>query len=95
MLMTWAERERAVLARRIRDGVRDKKAQGRKWNGQAPYGHRWDANGKLADHKAEQRTIKLVMELREQGLSYRGIVTELKRRRRLNRVGKPFVLSQV
>ena len=28
-------------------------------------------------------------------MTYRGIVAELKRRRRLNRAGKPFVLAQV
>ncbi len=90
-----AERERAVLARRIRDGVRAKKAEGRKWNGNAPYGHRWTPDGKIATHQAEQRTIKLVLDLREQGTTYRGIVDELRRRRRFNRAGGPFVLAQV
>jgi len=36
-----------------------------------------------------------VVELRQQGVSYRGIVTELNRRRRRNRAGGPFVLAQV
>ena len=90
-----AERERAVMARRIRDGVRAKKAQGRKWCGNAPHGHRWTPDGKLAKNVAEQRTVRLVVELRGQGVSFRGVVAELKRRRRGNRVGGPFGLSQV
>ena len=48
-----------------------------------------------AEHVAEQRTIKLVVELRQQGVSFRGIVAELKRRRRRNRAGRPFMLAQV
>ena len=90
-----AERERGVLAIRIRDGIAAKRAQGRKWNGQAPYGHRWTPDGKLADSAPEQRTIRLVVELRDQGTTYRAIVDELKRRRRFNRAGGPFVLRQV
>ncbi len=58
-------------------------------------GHCWAPDDKLAEHKAEQRTIRLVIELRDQGLSYRQIVAELKRRRRVNRAGQPFVLAQI
>ena len=90
-----AERERAVMARRIRDGVRAKKAQGRRWCSEAPYGHRWTPDDRLAVNVAEQRTIRLVVELRGQGTTYREIVDELKRRRRFNRAGGPFVLRQV
>ena len=80
-----AQRERGVMAVRIRDGIRAKKAQGLKWNGQAPYGHRWDARDKLAENVAEQRTIALVVELRAQGVTYRGILAELKKLRRFSR----------
>ena len=90
-----SERETDVLADRTRRAVRTRKAEGRKWNCNAPYGHRWDAGGKVAEHKAEQRTVQLVVELRGQGTTYRGIVAELKRRRRVNRVGRPFALAAV
>ena len=85
-----AQRERGVLALRIRDGVRAKKAQGRKWNANAPFGHRWTPDGKLAENVAEQRTIRMVIELHDQGLSYRSIIAQLKHRRRVNRAGGPF-----
>ena len=90
-----AQRERGVLARRIRDGIHAKRSQGRKWTCQAPYGHRWTPDDRIAEHKAEQRTIALVLELRAEGVSYLGVVAELKRRRRFNRVGRPFQLAQI
>ena len=85
-----AQRERGVLARRIRDGVRAKKAQGRRWCSEAPYGHYWTADDRLAVKPSEQRTITLVHELRDKGVTFRGIVAELKSRRRLSRAGGPF-----
>ncbi len=90
-----AQRERGVLARRIRDGIHAKRAQGRKWTCQAPYGQRWTPDDRIAEHKAEQRTIAIVLELRAEGVSYLGVVAELKRRRRFNRVGRPFQLAQI
>ena len=90
-----AERERGVLARRIRDGIAAKRAEGRKYTGNPPYGYRWTPDGKLAESAPEQRTVRLVVELRAQGVTFRGIVDELKRRRRFSRVGKPFLLGQV
>ena len=90
-----AQREVRVLGKRIRDALRAKKAQGLRWNGSAPYGHRWTTDGKIADHKPEQRTIQLVVELRQQGVTFRGILAELKRRRRVSRAGKPFQLAQI
>ena len=80
-----AQREVRVLGKRIRDGIRAKKAQGRRWNSQAPYGFRWDANDELAESVAEQRTIKLVVKLQQQGTTYREIISELTRRRRFSR----------
>ena len=90
-----AQRERGVLALRIRDGVRAKKAAGRKWCRDAPYGHRWTPDDRLAENVAEQRTIRLVHELRDDGLSYRAICTELAKRRRVNRAGGPFRAPQI
>jgi len=90
-----AQHETRRQGKRIRDAIAAKKAEGRRWTGNAPYGYRWTADGRLATHTAEQRTVRLVIELREQGTTYRGIVDELKRRRRVNRAGRPFQLAQV
>ena len=82
------------MARRILDGVRAN--EGRKWNGIAPYGYRRTPDGKRVEQEDEQRTIRLVIELRDQqGLSYQQIVAELKRRRCVNRAGGPFRAPQI
>ncbi len=90
-----AQRERGVLARRIKDGVAAKKAAGRRWCRDAPYGSRWAPDGTIRERASEQRTIHLAQRLRSDGVSYRGIVDELKRGRRFNRAGQPFNLSAV
>ncbi len=90
-----AQRERAVLARRIKDGVAAKRRAGLKWCGNAPYGWRWDAENRLAESPREQRTRRIAREAREAGGSLRSIVAELRRRRRLNRAGTAFTLSAV
>jgi len=91
----FAEYERDLIRARTKAALAVKKAAGDRWCRDAPYGHRWTPDGKLAENAAEQRTIAQVIELREQGTTYRGIVAELKRRRRVNRAGRPFVLAQV
>ena len=91
----FAEYERAIIRARTRAALGSKKATDRRWCRDAPFGHRWTANGEVAQNAAEQRTIKLVRELRQQGITYRGIVAELRRRRRVNGAGRPFVLAQV
>ena len=91
----FAEYERAIMRARTRAALATQKAAGRRWCNDAPYGYRWTADGEVAENAAEQRTIAQVIELREQGTTYRGIVTELKRRRRVNRAGRPFQLSQI
>ena len=90
-----AQRERGVLARRIRDGVHAKRAAGRRWCRDAPYGSRWAPDGTIREKASEQRTIQLVHQLRSDGMSYRSIIDQLKRGRRFNRAGQPFNLSAV
>ena len=84
-----------LIRARTRAALATQKAAGRRWCNDAPYGYRWTADGEVAENAAEQRTIALVNDLRDQGLTYRGIVDELQRRRRRNRAGRPFILPQV
>ncbi len=90
-----AQRERAVLARRIKDGVAAKRRSGGKYCNHAPYGWRWDSHGRLAESQREQRTRRIACELRESGLSLRSIAAELRLRRRFSRSGGVFSRSQV
>lgn len=91
----FAEYERDLIRARTKAALATKKAAGRRWCKDAPYGYRWTTDGAVAENAAEQRTIKLVHELRGQQFTYRGIVGELQRRRRRNRAGRPFILPQV
>ena len=95
MQAAQAQREVRVLGKRIRDGITAKRAQGRQWCHHAPYGHRWTPAGHLAESVSEQRTIKLVHDLRDDGFSYRQVLAELRRRRRFNRVGHQFNLASL
>ncbi len=85
MQAALAQREVRVQAKRIRGALAAKKAAGRQWCHHPPYGYRWGPDEKLVENAAEQRTIRLVRDLRAQGLSIREIVAELKKRRRFNR----------
>ena len=91
----FAQYERAMIRVRTKAVAAVKKSKGERWCREAPYGSRWTANDELAPNAKEQRTIKLVKKLRKDGVSYRGIVAELKKQRRFNRVGKPIALKQV
>ncbi len=91
----FSQYERSLIRARTKAALDSKRADNERWCCHAPYGFRWTLDGQLAKDAKEQRTIRLVHDLREQGLSYRQIVAELKRRRRHNRVGGPFVLAQV
>ena len=91
----FSQYERSLIRARTKAALDSKRADDERWCCHAPYGHRWTSDDKLAEHKAEQRTIALVRRLRSETLSLRQIVAELKRRRRHNRVGRPFQLRAV
>jgi len=90
-----SQREVRVLGKRIRDGIAAKRRAGTKHCHHAPYGWRWDSQGRLAESVSEQRTRSIARTAREAGMSYRAVVAELGRRRRLSRAGRPFSKSQV
>ena len=91
----FSQYERSLIRARTKAALATKKAAGRRWCRDAPYGFRWTADDAVAENAAEQRTIAIVNELRDQGVTFRGIVVELHRRRRRNRAGGPFILPQV
>jgi site-specific DNA recombinase len=98
----YAEMERDVLSERIRDNLRMKKLRGEKTGGHVPYGY--DSyikeyvkrDGKqvplyaLAENKQEQRRIRKMKKLRDQGLSYGAISSELNRLRYKTKTGKKW-----
>jgi len=84
-----AEFERELLSERTREALSHKKSQGYR-TGSVPHGYRVTAGNKLIPLQKEQKIIRLVSELRSQGLSLRQISGELESRGVFNRNGKPY-----
>lgn len=76
----FAERERKMVAKRLRDGRLAKAAAGRKAVGDYPFGYTATGKGRERDARpieAEQKAVARIVELRRAGLSYREIATTL------------------
>ena len=86
VLMSVAEWEREAIGERTTTALKAKKARGEKV-GRAPYGFRWD-EGRLVEAPAEQKTVSIIRELRERGLTLRAIKAEMEARGVLNRSGR-------
>jgi site-specific DNA recombinase len=103
----YAEMERDVLSERIRDNLKMKKLRGEKTGGHVPYGY--DSYIKeyvkrdyktvplyaLKENKQEQRRIRKMKKLRNQGLSYRAISDELNRLRYKTKTGKKWTAMTI
>ena len=95
MIDVFAELERGLIVARTKAALAVKKSKGERWCNEAPFGFRWNGNNELVPNAKEQRTVALVKKLRKDGVTFRGIVAELKKQRRYNRVGEPIALSHV
>jgi DNA invertase Pin-like site-specific DNA recombinase len=76
----FAELDRRMVVKRLRDGRKAKAADGRKANGAYPYGYAGAGKGRTRDaapDPKEQRAVALIAELRGAGRSYREIAAEL------------------
>jgi hypothetical protein len=64
----------------IKTALQELKAQGKKTGGSIPYGYQLAADGKtLLERPDEQEVIKIVRELKDKGMSLRGIAKELRK----------------
>ena len=80
MMGLFAELDREMLVKRMRDGRKYKAAQGKKAVGSYPYGY--EGRGKGRDRDAaprddERPAIDIIMRLRSDGATYRDIVAAL------------------
>jgi len=64
--------------------------RGLNWVESLKYGFEADKDGRLFENKSEQGIIKLIVELRNEGMSHRKIAAELNRRGLLNRSGNSW-----
>ena len=54
IIAAFAEYERAIIRARTKAALATKKATGERYCCNAPFGHRWASDGRLAVHKAEK-----------------------------------------
>jgi len=88
-----AEMERNIISERTTAALAQKRANGQRISGQAPYGYRFEGD-KLAKEDTEQRTISKIVELKAEGRSIRGIVAFLQENGYRNRHGRPIGRSE-
>ena len=104
-----AEEELVTLKKRIGEKFESKRSRG-EVIGQLPYGYSLDQNilipikvgtewinkpAILIPNLQEQETIQVMIDLQDQGLSYRNIAKKLVEAGRLNRGGKPFGFANI
>lgn len=79
MLAVLAEFEKDLVSERTTSALAFKRRQGERISGKIPYGYRLEA-GQLVAVEEEQSAVRLMIELRDAGLSLRAIAEELERR---------------
>jgi len=94
LLASIAEMERGIISERIQAAMDRKKEKGEACNNNPPYGYRIIDNRVLPDLE-EQKTIRRIVELHNQGNTLIRIVEILTNEGILNRKGKPFGRTQI
>lgn len=93
----FGELERALIAQRTTEGLRQRREQGRPWN-HAPFG--WEVVGsdderRLAPVPSEQATLDRIRELRDAGLSYGKVADSLTAENRKTKRGGKWAAMTV
>lgn len=98
MLAVLSEFERDQVSERTKAALQYKKSNGEKTGGDVPFGYRLRGK-KLIPNKREQKAVSLILNLRANGVSLRGICTELEkagfRRRRGSKKWHPQIVSGI
>jgi DNA invertase Pin-like site-specific DNA recombinase len=96
VLASVSQWEREAIGERTATAMQHKAAQGEYTGGQAPYGRRVAADGRvLALAPDEEAARAVARQLRAQGLSLRRVAAELERRGVRSRTGRGFAPVQV
>ena len=74
-LFAGLERRRSV--ERIKNVKKNQRSKGRYLGGSRPFGYMIHSNGRLIENPIEQKVLKRIMQLREQGKSLRAIAAEV------------------
>ena len=84
--------EREVIAERTAAALQEKRVQGRKTGGVAPYGFAFDGDRRI-EEPTEQAVLAVIAELRGEGLTWQKVAETLNRRGLTNRAGNPWALG--
>jgi site-specific DNA recombinase len=95
MLAVMAEFERDQISERTKLALSHKKAKKEKTGGSVPFGFDVDDSGKLIENVLEQKIIKKIFALKEQGLSLNKIAKELNFKGFTTKAGKAFYAQTV
>lgn len=95
VLASVSQWEREAIGERTSAALRFKASQGEYIGGEAPYGWRREADGRLVPVAAEQAVIDEARMRRLAGESLRRIAAELDRYGFRSRTGKPFEATQI
>ena len=78
MIDAFSEYEKLIIGARTKAALAKKRARGEKTGGSVPYGYRLASDRKsLEAKKAEQEVIDIMLDLRDEGLSFRAIANKL------------------
>ena len=80
ILAVLAEFERDVISERTCSALQHLRENGKRTGSQLPYGFDADEDGNLIENPKEQEGLKLIQELREQGVTLMAIAAELEKR---------------
>ena len=90
----FAQLERKKIGERTKFALDRKRQLNERISLNAPYGYMF-ANDKVVDNHQEQKTIMKILKLRDNGLSIRGIIDELTRRKIFNRNDRSFSIPSI
>lgn len=84
------QHERKVRASQTRDGLRELREQGRRFNNDAPYGYRWSDDGRIVECAREQFVLDVIRHARAKGMSFQAIADHLSGSGIVGRSGAPM-----
>lgn len=96
MLAVLSEFERDLVSERTTAALAHLRGQGRRVSGRIPFGFDLGDDGKsLVENPDEQKALRVIDRLRDEGLSLRGIAAELGRRGIATKMGAPWAAETV
>lgn len=94
LILFVAEQERKNITKRTSGGRRIKAARGGYSGGKPPYGYK-PIDGKLTIVEEEAENVRYIINAKEGGATYQGIIDELRKMGRRSRNGEYFCVSTV